>query len=269
MEIHKPKPIHSWREFLTELGTIVLGICIALTAEEVLVWNHWRIQVREARAVIASEMTYNLVGAIARARAVECVENRLDSLSEILDEAARTGRLPPVGQIGVPPLHRWESGAWESVVASQTAVHFPPEQLAALAKLYKMVQRAENFNAEEIQAWNELSMMVGPGRALDSSAETLRRALTRARGMARYMATAGRFITTQAASLNLPFSPDELQQLDDVETRPLTGIQPRGDVAATFICEPIGSVPLRYAARASSVNADFAKSLPNFRRTTP
>ena len=29
MKFHKPKPVHSWREFFTELGTIVLGIALA------------------------------------------------------------------------------------------------------------------------------------------------------------------------------------------------------------------------------------------------
>lgn len=34
MDIHKPKPVHSWREFLTEIGIVVLGIVIALLAEQ-------------------------------------------------------------------------------------------------------------------------------------------------------------------------------------------------------------------------------------------
>jgi len=34
MEIHKPKPIHNWREFLKEVGIIVLGVGIALAAEQ-------------------------------------------------------------------------------------------------------------------------------------------------------------------------------------------------------------------------------------------
>src|SRR5215475_11794644 len=68
MEIHKPRPAHSWREFLTELGTIVLGICIALAGEQTIEWLHWRSEVEEAKAVIASEVTYNLVGAIAHIR---------------------------------------------------------------------------------------------------------------------------------------------------------------------------------------------------------
>lgn len=81
---------------------------------------------QEARTAITSEMTYNLVGAIARIRSLDCGERRLDALSKILDEAGRTGNLPPVGLIGGPVRHQWRSSAWDSVVASQTATHFPP-----------------------------------------------------------------------------------------------------------------------------------------------
>jgi homoserine O-acetyltransferase len=30
MEIHKLKPVHNWRDFIKEIGTIVIGVCIAL-----------------------------------------------------------------------------------------------------------------------------------------------------------------------------------------------------------------------------------------------
>jgi len=43
MEFHKPKPVHSWREFLTEVGTIVLGILIALSLEQMVeTWHEHR-----------------------------------------------------------------------------------------------------------------------------------------------------------------------------------------------------------------------------------
>jgi dihydropteroate synthase len=35
MDIHKPKPIHNWRDFLKEVGTIVLGVSIALAQQGV------------------------------------------------------------------------------------------------------------------------------------------------------------------------------------------------------------------------------------------
>ena len=36
MEIHKPHAAKSWREFLIEIGTIVLGILIALSLEQTI-----------------------------------------------------------------------------------------------------------------------------------------------------------------------------------------------------------------------------------------
>ena len=56
MEIHKPKPVHNWRELLTEIGVVVIGVCIALAAEQTVEWLRWRSHVAEARAVIATEL---------------------------------------------------------------------------------------------------------------------------------------------------------------------------------------------------------------------
>ena len=251
MEIHKVKPIHTWRDFLKEVGTIVLGICIALTGEQILEWNHWRNQVKEARAVIASEMTYNLVGAIARMRSAGCVDQRLDTLSRVLDDAARTGGLPPVGAIGGPPRHQWQSGAWDSVVASQAASHFPPEQLAALSSLYKSIQRAEVYGTREMEAWGDLNIMVGPGRRLDPIAEgDLRKTLSRARDLGGTMSTVSSFVVMQAARIDLPFSPAERQELVRIKNRPLTDARSHSDDANTStICGPIGAVPAGYGTR--------------------
>src|SRR5580704_11219366 len=60
MEIHKPKPIHNWREFLTEIGVVVLGVCIALAAEQAVEAIHWHNKVVEARGVIATELAGNV-----------------------------------------------------------------------------------------------------------------------------------------------------------------------------------------------------------------
>ncbi|MDQ2764026.1 MAG: hypothetical protein M3Y22_11270 [Pseudomonadota bacterium] len=40
VDIHKPKPVHSWREFLSEIGIVVCGIVIALTGEQVVEQIH-------------------------------------------------------------------------------------------------------------------------------------------------------------------------------------------------------------------------------------
>jgi hypothetical protein len=272
VEIHKPKPVHSWREFLTELGTIVLGICIALAGEQAIEELNWHNKVLAARRVIASEVAYNLEGAIWRVRTQDCVERRLDGLAKILDDASRSGSLPPLGYINQPPRHLWRSGSWDSVVASQTATHFPPQQLAQLGALYKIVQRLEDHAIPDSQAWSDLYAMVGPGRRLDPAAEAqLRSALGRARNDGRTAATLAMFLVSQAQAMDLPFTKTEREQIAAARiqplSRPATGAE-SGPASPTAICAPIGAVPPGYGEAptkdaAIAVSA-AAKSLPDF-----
>jgi len=143
MEVHKPKPVRNWREFLTEIGTIVLGVSIALAAEQTVEAIHWHNKVVEAQEeVIATELAGSMANAIERIAMEKCGEYRLDALGRILDTASHTGQLPPVGDIGMMPLRQWTSGAWDGVIASQTATHFPRQQLADLALIYGFVRKA-------------------------------------------------------------------------------------------------------------------------------
>src|SRR5262245_61797640 len=112
MEGHKPKPMGNWREFLAEVGTIVLGVTIALAADQVVDFFHWQHEVEDARAAIASELAENIENGLDQIRASACTQARLDALTKVLDAAEAAGRLPPVGNFGEPPLRISQSGAW-------------------------------------------------------------------------------------------------------------------------------------------------------------
>src|SRR6185295_19986997 len=100
----------------------------------------------------------------------------------------------------------------------QTATHFPPEQLAALTRLYKNVERAELYSTHEMEDWGDLFAMVGPGRRLDPASEAdLRKSLGRARDDSRTLATVSAFMVVLAANLDLPFRPSERDELDYVK----------------------------------------------------
>jgi len=66
MDIHKPKPVHSWREFLSEIAVIVCGILIALAGEQVVEAFHWRHEVEAQREALRSEARDNLSAAAYR-----------------------------------------------------------------------------------------------------------------------------------------------------------------------------------------------------------
>jgi hypothetical protein len=55
MHFHLPKPLHGWREFTGEVGIIVIGVLIALGAQQVVEAAQWRSKVN---AVIAFQRRF-------------------------------------------------------------------------------------------------------------------------------------------------------------------------------------------------------------------
>jgi hypothetical protein len=49
MHVHLPKALHGWRELLKEVGIIVLGVLIALSAEQAVESLHWHQRAATAR----------------------------------------------------------------------------------------------------------------------------------------------------------------------------------------------------------------------------
>lgn len=244
MEVHKPKPIHNWRELLTEIGVVVIGVCIALAAEQTVEWWHWRNQVSEAKEVVATELSANLVAGIRRIHSENCTERRIDQLARILDEAIKNGSLPPLGIIAMPPRAPWPTGAWKSVVASQTATHFQRQQLAEIAGVYETVQRLDDFSPREIEVWSQLSTLTGPGRRLDPASEVeLRKALSYARMLNRFYAALGMQLADRVKNLGLPFSQKELERIAGAR-------RPRASTPPLAICQPIGPATPLYGQAA-------------------
>ena len=63
MEIHKPKPVHSWKELLSEVGVVVIGIVIALTGEQVVEAVHRQGERTELREALEHETDQILLDA--------------------------------------------------------------------------------------------------------------------------------------------------------------------------------------------------------------
>jgi len=59
MHFHLPKPLHGWREFTGEVGIIVLGVLIALGAEQTVEGLHHRSQVHETLEKLHAESAGN------------------------------------------------------------------------------------------------------------------------------------------------------------------------------------------------------------------
>ena len=80
MHFHLPKPLHGWREFAGEVGIIVIGVLIALGAEQVVESVHWSHEVEAQRLSLNAEAQDNL-GSVARRQTQQsCVDRRLGEI---------------------------------------------------------------------------------------------------------------------------------------------------------------------------------------------
>ena len=60
MRIRVPTPLKGWRAFIGEVGTILLGVLLALGAQEFVQSLHWTREVRETREALDAELSRDL-----------------------------------------------------------------------------------------------------------------------------------------------------------------------------------------------------------------
>lgn len=85
MKLSIPKPIHGWREFAGEVGIIVLGVLIALGAQQLVEWGNHLSQVDEMSARLRRESLENRDGMnfdlASLRKSLNAVNNQLGTLN--------------------------------------------------------------------------------------------------------------------------------------------------------------------------------------------
>src|SRR5207248_11547629 len=91
MHLHLPKPLHGWRAFVGEVGIIVIGVLIALGAEQMVSALHDRTEARDAERAIRAELEQNMAKLRSRREKLSCVVARLNELMAVIDSAGVAG----------------------------------------------------------------------------------------------------------------------------------------------------------------------------------
>jgi hypothetical protein len=157
MDIHKPKAAHSLREFLIEIGTIVLGILIALGLEAAVEAYRSHELVDRARIDLRAELRANretLASTIAGEKATAAP---LDALIRYARDRLQ-GKAPKIGpdiQLSMD-FRPMSTAAWESTVATQALVHMPYEEARALTRVYAGTRVYSEYESEAARRWIEL-----------------------------------------------------------------------------------------------------------------
>ena len=219
------------RRHVRQISDVVIGVLIALGLGAVATEIGWRVEVSRARHALEIELGELIGQAEERVKIDGCVERRLDELAALVTAAESTGRLPPLGDIAMPPYLTWPAGVWQSVVSAQTAAHLQRDLLDNYSAAYDFAERIEDQSDAEIGIWTRLHA-VGPGRPFRAEeAVALREAISEGRIANRMVGLNGVRMKQVVVAFELGYDQDTAQEY----SAPSTSTYP--------ICKAIGAAP--------------------------
>jgi hypothetical protein len=155
MHFHLPKPLHGWREFAGEVGIIVIGVLIALGAEQMVETVHGNSEVRQFRSAVNDELAYDRGSYKQRLILGRCVRARLAELDDVIasDRAGRPVRIQ--GLSHWPVSFSLRTSVWTGRTADVEA-RMPLQTRLAYAQVYDDLANYDVHRLDERNAWMEL-----------------------------------------------------------------------------------------------------------------
>ena len=176
MPLSIPTPLKGWRVFAGEVGTIVLGVLIALGAQEFVQSLHWKREVRETRRALDAELARDIAAYQYRVAQRHCVADRLSELQRWADSLRDGKAIRLRKSIQPPPGFSVRTAAWE-VTDGEIASRIPIEAKMAYATLYDAMRAFKEMISNEEDQWASLVEMQTGRTYAEADIRTIERAI--------------------------------------------------------------------------------------------
>lgn len=161
MHIHLPQPLNDWREFLGEVGIIVIGVLIALGAEQVVEAIHWRSEARDFRRAVNHELALNLGTYAVNEMQHACIHRRLNELDDLLSRSRQGQQVQLQGRISGPFEISQYTSVWDNKDA-QVVAHLPIDVRLRYAELYDEFRNTDAVKQAQTSVWTEFARFEEP-----------------------------------------------------------------------------------------------------------
>lgn len=162
MHFHLPKPLHGWRAFAGEVGIIVIGVLIALGAEQVVETIHWNREVGFERKALRDEGGGMLAAISERGLQQGCIDRRLGEIAALLDRHRDGLPLGMNAPVGLPVHVSGTRGSWPIALAGQTLLHMPQDEQLDYSYAYGAFDVWDRAIDYEYQDWLKLQELERP-----------------------------------------------------------------------------------------------------------
>ena len=210
MEIHRPKAIDDWGDFFKEVGIIVLGVLIALAAEDALSDYHWRQEVKIVQDSLDDELSDSLFSALERVKITDCQRRTLARLDELADDSRGTLviRNDPVTRNRV-----WGTAAWDAAVASGAIAHMDHDTRNTYAELFSFVRLFRDFNIRQEELWARIDAYRRPRALTPDSRDRFVETVSQLRALTHSMNLGAQQFVELAKPLHLQLSSQDAATL--------------------------------------------------------
>jgi hypothetical protein len=141
LDVHPPHaPTHTWKDFFIHVGTIVIGLLIAVGLEQTVEWLHHRHQVAETRAALLQERVQNRrlnhknIQQLLRMQAT--LQNNLQVLQAIKDHPGMQAASLPGTVFCYSDWDFAETGTWKAAQQSGVLSYMPQDEVRHDEGLY-------------------------------------------------------------------------------------------------------------------------------------
>jgi hypothetical protein len=178
MQFHLPKPLHGWRALFGEVGIIVIGVLIALGAEQVVEGVHERNVAEETRRAVTQEIDTNLAALYLRGTAEPCIGRRLSELRALFADWQSTGTFKTPQWVAQAPSLDIDLTRYDAALSAGRLALLPSEDQYHMGEAANALRWLSEVQDRESPLWGRLRALQAGPRALSAGDEAqLRMAL--------------------------------------------------------------------------------------------
>ena len=173
MHFHLPKPMHGWRELVGEVGIIVVGVLIALGAEQLVETVHERRVANETRDAIRAEFNNSLASLALRGQSEPCVARRLGEVRQILITWGQTGSFDTPRWVAQAPQFDQSLARYQAAVSAGRLALLPSAEQYRIGTVAADLGMFESIQDQERPLWGKLRALQMGADALSASDRTM------------------------------------------------------------------------------------------------
>ena len=220
------RPREGWRVFAGEVGVIVLGVLIALAAQQAMDEWRWSRDVERTKADLDDEILSNVALGAERVAVNACLQQQLATLSDALGKGEERWTARPAVATAplrfvLPVVYRapnrvWTTDVWEQAKASGVVGHMNPADVANYSGSYAQIADLRAQNDSEVRLAPSLAVLGYDGRMDAATRDRVLSRLAELDSLNTWIVLIADQVAEKAASSNRRMPPEMVRETKNV-----------------------------------------------------